>query len=159
MRPAAWRFGVLVSLVACWTEPRPATPIEHRVAPSHKDFAGLYSCSIDDGYQYPPFRCEIRRDGKRLVLVKLGGSQRFEGVIQPFADDSGFAFRGTFYCPFGDCTQELHGEFRNFPPAERVGVLRGAFRDARFTVLLVPDAGDGFGGSEYGGAGYGMQIP
>src|SRR6188768_2047738 len=73
---------------------------------------GEYSCSIaDSGYQYPPFRCVVYsgEDGGQ-VLEKMGGSQRFRGrVLQDGGD--GFRFDGTFYCPQGDCTENVSGSF------------------------------------------------
>jgi hypothetical protein len=74
----------------------------------------------------------------------------------------GFAFEGEYYCPWGDCTQPLHGVFE---PAGKGG-YRGTFRDSTVTVMLIPApadstwggatyGGDGYGGFGYGGFGYG----
>src|SRR6185503_9166348 len=123
------------------------------------ELAGMYRCAIDDGYRYPAFPCVIRRasKGSPLELTKLAGSQRFHGVVRP-RGARGFTFDGTFFCPFGDCTQELHGMFQ--PAASGApGSFEGRFQDAKFVVELerADEAygGTGYGGAAYGGASYG----
>ncbi len=72
---------------------------------------GEYFCSFTVGqYNYPNFPCVVykRRDG-RQVLEKLSGSQRIHGVVSPAA--RGFHFRGTFFCPWGSCTEEVSARF------------------------------------------------
>ena len=125
MRPAAWRFGVVLSLVvACWTGAAPPTSAP-AAAPAEVAPLGHYLCSISEqGYDYPPFACEIRRDGARTMLVKLEGSQRFEGEIRTAGH--GFQFAGRYFCPFGDCTKALHG---TFVADARTGAYRGTFSD------------------------------
>ena len=147
-RPAALHFGML-ALVACGGG-RAAQPLENHGGGGGRSVVGNYACAIEDaGYRYPAFRCVIRQAGGRLELVKLDGSQRFEGEVRQAR--GGLAFSGRFYCPFGDCTQELHGVFA----ADGAGGWKGMFTDARFIVWMTP-AGQ-FGGAGYGGAGYGGQ--
>lgn len=62
----------------------------------------------------------------------------------------GLAFSGRFYCPFGDCTQDLHGMFA----PDGAGGWRGTFSDAKFIVWMTRAAGS-YGGATYGGQGYG----
>jgi hypothetical protein len=144
-------FGIAgIATVACWTSAPPEdTLIANRGGPTPVSTA--YLCSIEDrGYRYPQFPCAIREIDGRLVLAKLGGSQRFIGEVRP--QGRGFTFDGEFYCPWGDCHQALHGVFE---PAGR-GALRGTFRDASFVVTLVrAPAGSEWGGASYGGDGYG----
>lgn len=163
-RPAIVRFGALALVaMSCWSgSPREGT-IGNRGAAGERDLTAAYFCSIQDaGYKYPRFPCAVRKIEGRWQLAKLAGSQRFRGALTPQGD--GFAFDGELYCPWGDCTQPLHGEFR--PVGQ--GKLRGTFRDAQLSVLLepAPDSafggagygGDGYGGFGYGGATYGMPI-
>ena len=139
-------------------KPAPA-PVDNHAPLATRDLGGAYWCSIEDsGFKYPQFPCAIRKVDNRFVLAKLGGSQRFEGEIAPIAS-GGFTFTGRFYCPYGDCSQALHGTFE--PVAG--GGLRGKFSDSQMIVRLVtaPDAafgGAGYGGAGYGGAGYGGAI-
>ena len=149
MRPAVWRFGVCcVAIAACWRDPAArGTALENRGG--RADLTGAYWCSIEDGgYTYPRFPCVIRWAQGHYTLAKLAGSQRFRGEIDPVP--GGFEFRGELYCPFGDCTQPLHGRFE-----QRGAELRGAFNDARMIVHLVPAADAAFGGIAYGGGSYG----
>ncbi|MDB4952738.1 MAG: hypothetical protein JWO36_307 [Myxococcales bacterium] len=149
----AWfRFGACVAAclaVAACHPSTGATPIENR-ALATSDVVGGYWCRIEDaGFKYERFPCAIRRVDDHLVLAKLGGSQRFEGELLRTRD--GFLFDGRFYCPWGDCTQALHGVIE--PQAN--GTLRGTFRDAKFTVVLARAPDSAFGGASYGGDGYG----
>jgi hypothetical protein len=157
-RSAVVRFGVLVGITtfACWSgNTAPATtPIENRGAPLEQDQAEPYWCSISDGgYDYPQMPCSIRTiDGKR-VLAKLAGSQRFRGVITPRGH--GFAFDGEFFCPWGDCTKRLVGEFQ--PMGD--GTLRGTFEgDSMIVTMVRAPADSAWGGASYGGDGYGGGI-
>ncbi len=76
---------------------------------------GPYKCEFTDGtVRYPVFRCVIKAvataNGKtRLTLEKSGGSQRLRGSVTP--TDGGFEFSGEFYCPHGDCTQQIKADF------------------------------------------------
>jgi hypothetical protein len=146
-------FGVAIA--ACWTERAPQPPpttIGNHVAQRHAALAGAYWCAItEDDYAYPRFPCAIRERGGHLVLAKLGGSVRFDGDIVP--EHGGFRFTGRMYCPWGDCTQPLHGVF-----APKSGTYHGTFSDDAMVVELVPASGlggDGYGGDAYGGGAYG----
>lgn len=163
-RSAVVRFGALaVVAMSCWSgTPREAT-LGNQAASGDRDLTGAYYCSIQDGaFKYPRYPCAVRKIEGRWMLAKLAGSQRFRGEVTPRGD--GFAFDGEFYCPWGDCTQPLHGVFK---PVGN-GALRGTFRDATLVVMLepAPDAafggagygGDGYGGFGYGGATYGMPL-
>ncbi len=136
------------------------------MAPGHGGLEGSYWCSITSGdadgqdqLTYPKFPCAITREDNRLVLAKLGGSQRFTGDISP-SSDGRFSFAGQFYCPWGACTQPLHGEFR----PTRDGVMIGAFTDDQtlhVRLWRAPDGafgGVGYGGGSYGGGMYGGNI-
>ena len=145
--PAVWRFGV-IAIVACTHEA--SVPLTNHLEAAPIDLSGVYWCSIDEaGYDYARMPCMIRKIGERFILAKLGGSQRFTGVVTPEAD--GFKFTGRLYCPWGECTQPLHGQFRAGPNNE----LQGKFTDDPMTVRLVHAPADAFGGASYGGDGYG----
>ncbi len=136
-RPAIWRFGAMLALAACGGKgaTNATGPLENHGGAA-RSVVGGYACAIEDsGYRYPPFRCEIKQDGPRLVLVKLDGSQRFEGEVQQTRD--GLAFTGQFYCPWGDCTQSLHGVFTSTSD----GGMKGTFSDAKFVVWMQPTGG------------------
>lgn len=162
-RPACLRFGMLVSIavIACGGKAATTndTTLSNRDAPltaSVQDITASYWCSIRSGeHDYPPMPCVVRREHGRYMLAKLAGSQRFRGVIQPRGD--GFTFDGEFYCPWGDCTQPLHGVFAR----QQDGTLRGTFDDKSIVVTMTraadPNtfAGAGYGGDTYGGSGYG----
>lgn len=87
----------------------PAKPMGGTVAP------GPYKCEFTDGGErYPVFRCVIKAvataGGKtRLTLEKTAGSQRLRGSVTP--SDSGFDFSGEFFCPHGDCTEQVQASF------------------------------------------------
>jgi len=123
---------------------------------------GEYSCSIaDSGYQYPPFRCVVYsgEDGGQ-VLEKMGGSQRFRGrVLQDGGD--GFRFDGTFYCPQGDCTENVSGSFARAGDGAYRGTLDFAkARQTQVTVSLqLAPGGFTYGGGSYGGAAYAAPPP
>ncbi len=148
MRPAVWRFGALGLVLAACGGKTAATAVGNR-ALGQRDLSGAYWCAIEDaGYAYPRFPCVIRKVDRGYVLVKLAGSQRFRGDVQPVP--GGFEFRGELYCPYGDCTQPLHGRF-----VQQGGELRGQFADARLIVHMVPASDAAFGGISYGGNTYG----
>ena len=120
------RFGVVACvLVACWSNASQPTTIDNHpggTALAIRDLTGAYWCSIEsDGYTYEPFPCAIRKLENRFVLAKLGGSQRFTGEVRPL--EAGFSFSGEFFCPWGDCTQQLHGTFRPAPDGALIGKL------------------------------------
>ena len=155
-RPAALRFGV-IAVAACGGSHAPERLENH--GGTARSVVGSYACAIEDsGYRYPAFRCVIRQGaGGRMELVKLDGSQRFEGEVRE--GRTGLAFKGRFYCPFGDCTQELHGVFA----PDGAGGWKGTFEDAKFVVWMAPAragqfGGDGYGGQGYGGVGYGGAM-
>lgn len=164
-RPAVSRFGAMLSLsfVACWSgqQPTPATPIAS-LEPAAPDITGPYWCSIDqDGYDYPRYACMIKKVGNKLMLAKLGGSQRVRGDIVLDGKD-GFTFDGELYCPWGDCTEPMRGKFR---PTGRGGFKGELFNPAQreddeditdiMTLTLTPAPQNAFGGAGYGGDGYG----
>ncbi len=106
---------------------------------------GDYSCRIESGgYQYRPFRCAVYRaeDGSQ-VLEKLGGSQRFRGRVM--MAERGFSFDGTFYCPAGDCTEGVTGQFRSVGAAGYEGTMQGRSGPLGVTLQYLP------GGYTYGG--------
>jgi len=153
--PAVSRFGglSLLALMACWTAPAGPPP----QAPSAsfdqitRDISGPYWCSIaEDGYDYPRYACVIKEVGEKLILAKLGGSQRLRGHIV-LDDKDGFAFAGEMYCPLGDCQRPLHGRFK---PLGRGG-FKGIFREDAIVLQLTPAPKNAFGGDAYGGDGYG----
>lgn len=90
-------------------QPVPEAPIGGTVAP------GVYKCEFTDGdVKYPVFRCVIKAvataGGKnRLTLEKTAGSQRLRGAVTPSA--KGFDFSGEFFCPRGDCTEQVQASF------------------------------------------------
>lgn len=154
--PAVSRFGAFsvlpcVVLFACWRSAPPPSSLDNTANNSGPpDLTASYWCAIEEGgYRYPDMPCTVRQVAGRWVLEKMAGSQRFRGEIAPRGE--GFAFAGEVYCPWGDCVQPLHGEFR----PSRDGSLRGRFTDNAMSVILMR-AGDGaFGGASYGGDGYG----
>jgi hypothetical protein len=162
--PAVSRSALLCAVVACGGA-KSNSAIGNRSSAAH-DISANYFCSIEsDGYHYPRFPCAIRAVGGKYELAKLGGSQRFRGEVRAVGD--GFSFDGEFFCPFGDCTSPMHGEFVRRPN----GTLVGTFREPAIVVTLEPSGdggayggaaygGDPYGGFGYGGTGYGgLQIP
>lgn len=157
-RPAVLRYGMLgILAVACSGGSKNSggdTTIGNRgplVSNNNVDMTASYWCSITSGeYEYPKMPCVIRQVNGRFMLAKLAGSQRFRGVVRKKGE--GFSFDGEFYCPYGDCTQEMHGEFR--PVGD--GTLRGMFSNSIVVTLTpAPDGGASFGGVGYGGDSYG----
>ncbi len=151
-RPAVVRFGML-AIVACsgGSKGTRNETIDNRGAlATESDLTSAYWCSIRSGeFEYPQMPCVIEKVDGRFMLAKLAGSQRFRGIVKPRG--GGFTFDGELYCPWGDCTQPLHGVFE--PMSD--GRLRGTFDDKALVVTLTRAARDGFGGAGYGGAGYG----
>jgi len=166
-RPAISRFGGLacVALFSCWSGNGTAvtTAATPSLEPGTRDISGPYWCAIDDaGYEYPRYPCVIRRVGDKLMLAKLGGSQRIRGHIELDARD-GFTFVGELYCPWGDCTEEMRGRFRPMGKGGFKGTLHNTLDgpldheapDASMLVTMFPAPANAFGGSSYGGDGYG----
>lgn len=122
---------------------------------------GDYACSIEDGgYRYPPFRCVVYSgENGGQVLEKMGGSQRFRGRV--LEDGEGFRFDGTFYCPHGDCTENVSGSFARAGDGAYRGTLDFARpRQTPMTVSLeLAPGGFAYGGGGYGGAAYAAPPP
>ncbi len=120
---------------------------------------GEYLCSFTSGdYVYPEFPCIVyaRRDG-RQVLEKVGGSQRIHGVIA--TTDDGFDFEGTFYCPWGSCTQQVGARFLAEGPSIYRGTLSTQSGPVIVSLRFVPGGlPRGYGGYGYGGTRYGMSY-
>jgi len=168
-RSAVLRFGMLggIAAAACGGTPKTtqgggAGAIGNQAAAADgdsRDMTAAYWCAINSGgYGYPAMPCVVKRVNGRFMLAKLAGSQRFRGVVTPRANgDAGFAFDGEFYCPYGDCTKPMRGEF---VPA-RDGTLVGAFDGGSLVVTMTRSndtsefGGVGYGGDGYGGFGYG----
>jgi hypothetical protein len=107
---------------------------------------GDYSCSIESaGYQYPAFRCAVygAEDGGQM-LEKLGGSQRFRGRVT--LGERGFSFDGTFYCPYGDCTESVTAQFQSIGGSTYRGAMQGRSGPLSVSLQYLP------GGFTYGGA-------
>lgn len=160
MRPAVLHFGLAV-LAACWSGKggEPATTPGPSLEAGTRDLTGPYWCSIDDaGYEYPRYPCVIKKVGDKLMLAKLGGSQRIRGNVTPDKHD-GFVFIGELYCPWGDCTEEMRGRFRPSGKGGFKATLNGPLDHAGerggMVVQLIPAPANAFGGSGYGGDGYG----
>jgi hypothetical protein len=84
---------------------------------------GHYACSFsEDGTPYPPYECLITRRAGSLWLEKKTGSQRLKGNVE--VTGTGFRFKGTFFCPLGDCTQPVSADFTR----DETGVFRGTLR-------------------------------
>lgn len=142
-----------LALAACWRGPAPApSPVVGNQAIEQQpatELAGAYWCTItDDGYEYDRQPCVIRRVQGRSVLAKLGGSQRVRGFVTPDRS-GGFRFEGELFCPWGDCTQALSGQF------QRTGEGFQSTLSAGMTLRLTRTSTAAFGGASYGGDGYG----
>jgi hypothetical protein len=150
-QPAIVRFGAIAAFaISCRSGQPQRGTLDNRSASGERDLTAAYYCSIQDaGFKYPPYPCALRKVDGRWMLAKLAGSQRFRGEVIPRGD--GFSFDGEFYCPWGDCTQPLHGAFTSIGN----GALRGTFADASLVVVLQPAPDAAFGGASYGGDGYG----
>ena len=156
MASASARCLALACVAACGGA-RHEAAIGNSAAPRERDLTAAYLCSIEDGgYHYPKMPCVVKNVGGKYVLAKLAGSQRFRGEVRLVGD--GFTFDGEYFCPWGDCTAPMHGEFVRRPNGELVG----KFRDTQVVVTLVPAPANGaawggtsYGGDAYGGFGYG----
>lgn len=107
---------------------------------------GDYACSIESGgHRYQAYRCAVfhAEDGSQ-ILEKVGGSQRFRGRVFPY--ESGFAFDGTFFCPDGDCTENVTARFTPVSGAQYRGVMQGRSGALSVSLRYMP------GGFTYGGA-------
>lgn len=161
-RITPWHFG-LAFVVACWSGKagEGTSGTGPSLEASARDVTGPYYCSIDDaGFEYPRYPCVIKKVGEKLVLAKLAGSQRIRGVVIVDKDGEGFSFVGELYCPWGDCTEEMRGKFRPTGKGGFKGTLNGPMdhRDevkGGMIVQLLPAPANAFGGSAYGGDGYG----
>ncbi len=160
--------GLIIAACIVQQEPQPSTLPANQGGPPGAEGApagglanGEYSCSIEDsGYQYPPFRCVVYSgENGGQVLEKMGGSQRFRGRV--LQDGDGFRFDGTFYCPQGDCTENVSGSFARAGDGAYRGTL--AFATGRQTPVTVSlqstPGGMGYGGGTYGGATYAAPPP
>jgi len=156
-RPAVSRSGLIACtlVMACWQGGKGSGSgsLTNELEPSARDLTGSYWCSIDSGGEYPRYPCVIKKVGEGLVLAKLGGSERIRGQIKLDAN-AGFTFVGELYCPWGDCTETLHGRFK---PAGKGG-FRGTFREDSMVIHLVPAPANAWGGDEYGGDEYGGDL-
>jgi hypothetical protein len=158
--PAISQLGGLaaVALVACWSGKSGEGTTTPSLEPAPRDVTGPYWCSIDDsGYEYPRYPCVIKQVDDKLVLAKLGGSQRIRGTITPDQHD-GFTFVGELYCPWGDCTESMRGRFRPAGKGGFKGTLDAAIGPGAgetMTVHMIPAPANAFGGAGYGGDGYG----
>jgi hypothetical protein len=142
--------------MACWSGKSETTtsgtaPV---IEAAPRELTGAYWCTIEDsGYEYPRYPCVIKKVGSHLMLAKLAGSQRIRGNITPDKSE-GFEFEGELYCPWGDCTEAMHGRFRPSGKGGFKGKLEGP-AEQEMTVQLAPAAANAFGGGGYGGDGYG----
>ena len=159
MRPAVLHFG-LALIAACWSGKGDSTTPPPSLEAAPRDLTGPYWCSIDDaGHEYPRYPCMIKKVGDKLMLAKLGGSQRIRGHIMLDKRDDGFTFVGELYCPWGDCTEQMRGRFRATGKGGFKGTLNGPLDhdvdEGGMVVQLIPAPANAFGGQGYGGDGYG----
>ena len=119
---------------------------------------GEYYCSFTVGsYSYPNFPCIVytRRDG-RQVLEKVAGSQRIHGIVD--STERGFNFQGTFFCPWGSCTEEVTARFVQSTQSVYQGTLitNAGQRSVMVRLQYLPGGlPRGYGARYYGGARYG----
>ena len=114
---------------------------------------GDYACSIaSGGHRYQAYRCAVyhAEDGSQ-VLEKVGGSQRFRGRVLP--QDPGFAFDGTFFCPDGDCTENVTARFTPVSGARYSGVMQGRSGALSVSLQYMP------GGFTYGARARRIERP
>jgi len=164
------RWIALLALAGCG-HASSASPIQNSAPVEAQDtpVPGVYTCAIrEGGYDYPPFRCEVRDEGGRRLLAKVGGSVRMGGAITPAAG-GGFRFVGRRFCPWGDCTEHvestfapIEGGFRGEVVSAQSGPSTVTVRFERaFTAAERGRSGGfgtgpaGFGGGSYGGDPYG----
>ncbi|BDU39160.1 DUF4893 domain-containing protein [Vibrio nigripulchritudo] len=103
---------------------------------ANQDLVGNYACAFtqysgDETYAYPDFKCKIIEKDGVLTLEKLSGSQRIKGVVTPTA--TGFEFEGTYFCPWGDCTHDVYGEFQTQKKGEFAGSVHRSTDPSDFT--------------------------
>jgi hypothetical protein len=151
--------GVVLAMavmVSCWRDVPARAPVGNSMPVAARPASeGGYWCEISDGgFKYTRFPCAIRQMGAQLVLAKMGGSVRFRGVIHGDVE-RGFRFSGEMFCPWGDCTQALHGVFRPAQGSTFGAMLVGRFSDSQMVVRLWRAQDSEFGGAEYGGDAYG----
>jgi len=135
------------------SSPRTAQPIGNQAMVNEPTglAIGAYTCRIQEsGYDYPPFRCVVTLDGGRYTLEKVEGSVRFRGVVAE--TPAGFRFEGEVFCPWGDCTEPVSGEFQQ-NGTTYVANFAARRSGPAMTVILEPASG--YGGDSYGGYGYG----
>lgn len=142
--------AIVASCLGGSDEPPPplgATTAPGAPAPAARDRRirnGDYACSIaSGGHRYQSYRCAVynAEDGSQ-ILEKVGGSQRFRGRV--FPQEQGFAFDGTFFCPDGDCTENVTARFTPVSGAQYRGVMQGRSGALSVSLLYMP------GGFTYG---------
>lgn len=130
---------------------QPVAVQKHTGVPPEGDYACRFKVQR---YEYPAFPCRVyRRQDGTLMLEKLAGSQRIRGEIQPM-DTRRFRFEGTFYCPWGDCTERVSMQFDTVDN----GLYRAPMQMQSGTTWVTLDylpEGFAYGGATYGGATYG----
>lgn len=166
LAPALGAAVVGFTVAACIIQPSPtphvppAQPAEQQRASADQGPSWLnpgdYACSLRHGeYEYRPFRCVVYNVDGGQMLEKLEGSQRFRGRVLPAR--GGFRFDGTFYCPYGDCTEDISGDFTALDDGMYRAELRGQSANQMGTVVTLQYMPSGFtyGGMTYGGRSYG----
>jgi hypothetical protein len=82
--------------------PQPPTTDTGSVPAGVTDGA-LWTCQIED-YDAQP--CKFHKEEDGWHISKLMGSQRFTGVVAFGAE--GMELAGEFFCPWGECTADVH---------------------------------------------------
>ncbi|MDP2572521.1 DUF4893 domain-containing protein [Vibrio penaeicida] len=87
---------------------------------------GNYACAFTkysggETYAYPDFKCKITEKEGVFTLEKLTGSQRIKGKVT--LTPAGFEFEGVYFCPWGDCTYDVHGQFETQKAGEFAGTV------------------------------------
>jgi hypothetical protein len=178
MWKATWTALVIVG-AGCGHAP-PAPQLSNTVplvASAGPLVPGVYTCSINEGgYDYDPFRCEVRDRDQTQYLAKVAGSVQLGGVVRPAAG-GGFRFVGLRFCPWGDCTERVEsvfapiaGGYRGEIVSEQSGPSTVTVKFARAfgareaadthvtDALAAAHIGTDFGGYGYGGLGYGAGF-
>lgn len=101
----------------------------------------LWTCQISD---YDPQPCKLTQTADGWRLVKLLGSQRFDGTLAP--NGSRLDFDGQFFCPWGACDAPMHVQFERKGDASYATVFEGDDIALRYDEALA---------GEFGAAGYG----
>jgi hypothetical protein len=121
---------------------------------------GNYACSFSQqGYDYPFFPCIVSSDGGVTRLEKVAGSQRIRGTVT--AAGRGFHFEGEYFCPWGDCTEPVAGDFVAIAADAYQGTLHTSTGPVVVTIRSAASmggnwyGGGAYGGGAYGGGGYG----